>query len=143
MLSLHFYDKTPFLICRHVSHQNTVLHLKKNFAFFQSIIKKSFFSNFGEYEFDNELAKWAVSNRSNELLEKGLRGNPIIARATAIQIADSEDFKLSDSLLDALVTVLIYAESDETKIAAAKAIRKGKKLDCMKKDDLEKILGNG
>ena len=117
--------------------------MKKNFAFFQSIIKKSFFSNFGEYEFDNELAKWAVSNRSNELLEKGLRGNPIIARATAIQIADSEDFKLSDSLMDALVTVLIYAESDETKIAAAKAIRKGKKLDCMKKDDLEKILGNG
>ena len=140
---MHFYDKTPFLICRHVSHQNTVLHLKKKFTFFQSIIKKSFFSNFGEYEFDNELAKWAVTNRSNELLEKGLRGNPIIARATAIQIADSEDFKLSDSLLDALVTVLIYAESDETKIAAAQAIRKGKKLDCMKKDDLEKILGNG
>ena len=111
--------------------------------YFQSKIKKSVFSNFGEYEFDNELAKWAVNNRSNDLLEKGLRGNPIIARATAIQIADSEDLKLSDSLLDALVKVLNYAESDETKIAAAQGIKRSKKLGCMKIDDLRKILGNG
>ena len=95
----------------------------------------------GEFEFSTELAKWAVQNRSDNLLEHGLVGNPILARASANQIAAAENFEVSEKLLDALVHLVRSDCSDETRVGAATAIQRSGKLGCIQISHLVETLG--